>query len=37
MGELTATARGKLLWRLGEVIAREAEHLAELEVRDGAS
>jgi len=32
---LTATARGKLLHRLGEVIAREAEQLAELEVRDG--
>ncbi|MEB3062693.1 aldehyde dehydrogenase [[Mycobacterium] zoologicum] len=34
-GQLTATARGKLLWRLGEIIAREAEFLAELEVRDG--
>jgi aldehyde dehydrogenase (NAD+) len=34
-GEMTATARGKLLWRLGEIIAREAESLAELEVRDG--
>jgi (Z)-2-((N-methylformamido)methylene)-5-hydroxybutyrolactone dehydrogenase len=34
-GQLTATARGKLLWRLGELIAREAESLAELEVRDG--
>jgi aldehyde dehydrogenase (NAD+) len=34
-GQLTATARGKLLWRLGEVIAREAENLADLEVRDG--
>jgi (Z)-2-((N-methylformamido)methylene)-5-hydroxybutyrolactone dehydrogenase len=34
-GALTATARGKLLWRLGEIIAREAERLAELEVRDG--
>jgi aldehyde dehydrogenase (NAD+) len=34
-GQLTATARGKLLWRLGEIIAREAENLAELEVRDG--
>src|ERR1700676_1460877 len=33
--ELTATARGKLLWRLGEIIAREAENLADLEVRDG--
>ncbi|MDT5094106.1 MAG: (Z)-2-((N-methylformamido)methylene)-5-hydroxybutyrolactone dehydrogenase, partial [Mycobacterium sp.] len=34
-GALTPTARGKLLWRLGELIAREAERLAELEVRDG--
>lgn len=34
-GQLTATARGKLLWRLGEIIAREAESLADLEVRDG--
>jgi len=34
-GALTATARGKLLWRLGELIARDAEQLAELEVRDG--
>ncbi|PVX67046.1 UNVERIFIED_ORG: aldehyde dehydrogenase (NAD+) [Nocardia globerula] len=34
-GQLTATARGKLLWKLGDVIAREAENLAELEVRDG--
>src|ERR1700728_3605357 len=34
-GALTATARGKLLLRLGEIIAREAERLAELEVRDG--
>jgi acyl-CoA reductase-like NAD-dependent aldehyde dehydrogenase len=34
-GQLTATARGKLLWRLGEIVAREAENLAELEVRDG--
>ncbi|MGH3644599.1 MAG: aldehyde dehydrogenase family protein, partial [Mycobacterium sp.] len=34
-GALTPTARGKLLWRLGEIIAREAENLAELEVRDG--
>ncbi|GFG83987.1 aldehyde dehydrogenase [Mycolicibacter algericus] len=34
-GELTATARGKLLWRLGEIVAREAESLADLEVRDG--
>lgn len=34
-GALTATARGKLLRRLGEIIAREAEQLAEFEVRDG--
>src|ERR1700743_3417848 len=34
-GALTAPARGKLLLRLGEIIAREAEQLAELEVRDG--
>jgi (Z)-2-((N-methylformamido)methylene)-5-hydroxybutyrolactone dehydrogenase len=34
-GALTATARGKLLHHLGEIIAREAEQLAELEVRDG--
>jgi aldehyde dehydrogenase (NAD+) len=34
-GQLTGTARRKLLWRLGELIAREAESLAELEVRDG--
>src|ERR1700723_3954580 len=34
-GALTATARGKLLLRLGEIIAREAERLAEFEVRDG--
>src|ERR1700744_2649967 len=30
-GALTATARGKLLLRLGKIIAREAEQLAELE------
>src|SRR6195952_3556185 len=34
-GQLTPTARGKLLWRWGEVIAREAANRAELEVRDG--
>ncbi|EUA30681.1 aldehyde dehydrogenase family protein [Mycobacterium xenopi 4042] len=34
-GRLTATARGKLLWRLGEILSREAENLAGLEVRDG--
>jgi acyl-CoA reductase-like NAD-dependent aldehyde dehydrogenase len=34
-GALTGSARGKLLWRLGELIAREAENLADLEVRDG--
>lgn len=31
---LTATARGKLLHRLGDLIARDAARLAELEVRD---
>jgi aldehyde dehydrogenase (NAD+) len=34
-GRMTATARGKLIWKLGDVIAREADNLAELEVRDG--
>ena len=34
-GALTGSARGKLLWKLGELIAREAENLADLEVRDG--
>src|SRR5690606_11573397 len=34
-GRPTATARGKLLWKLGDLIAREADNLAELEVRDG--
>jgi aldehyde dehydrogenase (NAD+) len=34
-GRLTPTARGKLLYRLGELIARDAEYLADLEVRDG--
>jgi (Z)-2-((N-methylformamido)methylene)-5-hydroxybutyrolactone dehydrogenase len=34
-GQLTATARGKLLFRLGEILANHAEYLAELEVRDG--
>ena len=33
-GQLTATARGKLLHRLGELVAREAPRLAELETRD---
>src|ERR1700681_2267315 len=33
--ELTATARGKLLWRLGEIIARAAEELAALGGRRG--
>ena len=33
-GALTATARGKLLHRLGELIARDANRLAELETRD---
>lgn len=31
---LTATARGKLLYRLGELIAENAEELAQLESRD---
>ncbi|WP_375486136.1 aldehyde dehydrogenase [uncultured Mycobacterium sp.] len=34
-GQFSGTARGKLLWRLGELVAREAHNLAELEVRDG--
>ncbi|MFC6466300.1 aldehyde dehydrogenase family protein [Gordonia humi] len=34
-GQMTPTARGRLLWRLGELIARDADQLAELEVRDG--
>jgi (Z)-2-((N-methylformamido)methylene)-5-hydroxybutyrolactone dehydrogenase len=33
-GKLTATQRGKLLYRLGELIARDAGRLAELETRD---
>jgi len=33
-GALTATQRGKLLHRLGDLIAREASHLGELETRD---
>ena len=33
-GKLTATQRGKLLHRLGELIARDAGRLAELETRD---
>jgi aldehyde dehydrogenase (NAD+) len=33
-GDLTATARGTLLRRLGELIARDADRLAELEVHD---
>ncbi|MCS2611121.1 aldehyde dehydrogenase [Halomonas dongshanensis] len=32
--KLTATARGKLLYRLGELIAENAEELAQLESRD---
>ncbi|PZQ47617.1 MAG: carnitine dehydratase [Rhodovulum sulfidophilum] len=32
--EMTASARGKLLRRLGELIARDAEKLAAIEVRD---
>src|SRR5580698_9438297 len=31
---LTATARGALLMRLGELVARDAERLAEIEVLD---
>lgn len=31
---LTATARGKLLWKVADLIARDAEELARLEVRD---
>ncbi|MBP2369832.1 aldehyde dehydrogenase [Pseudonocardia parietis] len=34
-GSLSATARGELLRRFGELIARDADRLAELEVRDG--
>jgi acyl-CoA reductase-like NAD-dependent aldehyde dehydrogenase len=33
-GQLTATQRGKLLRRLGDLIARDAQHLGELETRD---
>src|SRR5215471_17650186 len=33
-GKLTATQRGKLLYRLGELIAHDAARLAELETRD---
>src|SRR5215468_10892048 len=33
-GRLTATQRGKLLHRLGDLIARESRRLAELETRD---
>jgi len=33
-GKLTATQRGKLLYRLGELVARNAGRLAELETRD---
>src|SRR4249920_949107 len=33
-GAMTATQRGKLLHRLGELIAREASRLGELETRD---
>jgi acyl-CoA reductase-like NAD-dependent aldehyde dehydrogenase len=34
-GSLTAPARGELLRKLAELIARDADRLAELEVRDG--
>ena len=33
-GQLTANARGKLLFRLADLIARDAEKLAEMETRD---
>jgi (Z)-2-((N-methylformamido)methylene)-5-hydroxybutyrolactone dehydrogenase len=33
-GQLTATQRGKLLHRLGDLIGRDAGHLARLETRD---
>lgn len=33
-GRLTASARGLLLFRLADLIARDAEHLAQTEVRD---
>ena len=32
--EFTATERGRLLYRVGDLVAREAKRLAELEVRD---
>ena len=32
--EMTATARGRLMRKLGDLIAENAEHLAEIEVRD---
>lgn len=33
-GQMTATARGKLMRRLGDLVAANAERLAEIEVRD---
>jgi len=33
-GQMTASARGLLLFRLADLIARDAEHLAQTEVRD---
>ncbi|CAN7771220.1 aldehyde dehydrogenase [Cupriavidus necator] len=33
-GQMTATERGALLWKLGDLIARDAARLAETEVRD---
>jgi (Z)-2-((N-methylformamido)methylene)-5-hydroxybutyrolactone dehydrogenase len=33
-GQLTATQRGRLLHRLGDLVGRDADHLAELETRD---
>jgi acyl-CoA reductase-like NAD-dependent aldehyde dehydrogenase len=32
--QMTATARGVLLWRLADLIAENAQHLADIEVRD---
>jgi len=33
-GQMSASARGALLRKLGDLIARDAQHLAEIEVRD---
>jgi (Z)-2-((N-methylformamido)methylene)-5-hydroxybutyrolactone dehydrogenase len=32
--DMTASSRGKLMRRLGDLVARDAEHLADIEVRD---